>query len=362
MSRLKVGLPRNRKPGFVQCVSGGEPLFGREAPSLPAFLEAEVRADGGPFTFAGREALREIAAHLDGVLRLGLPGRTVSVLKGAQVGMTTLAIGLALYGAAVRRLNVGYFLPDQDFADRFDATRIRPLLRGSRLARAMRDGRWKSASPKGLIEFPGAGGSRFLYVLGLRDIGNAISLPLDVLIRDEVDDLPPENLKWSEDRLDASRLALTVNLAVGRLPGAGIHAMYLRGDRRRWLVPCFSGGGCGKEWALEEEWPGVLREEEGRPFLACPGCGAALAPGAGRWSPEAPEGSERGYRLSQLAVPAVSLERVAAKWRAARLPGERAKFRCSSLALPDAGEMQPLTRALFRRLREAPCFLEEAPA
>ena len=362
MSRLKVGLPRKRNPQPIPTIAGGEPLFGREAPSLLAFLEAEVRADGGPFTFAGREALREIAAHLDGILRLGLPGRTVSVLKGAQVGMTTLAIGLALYAAAVRRLNVGYFLPDQDFAGRFDATRIRPLLRGSKLAQAMRDGRWKGASPKGLLEFPAPRGSRFLYVLGLRDIGNAISLPLDVLMRDEVDDLPPENLKWSEDRLDASRLALTVNLAVGRMPGEGIHAMYLRGDQRRWLVPCF---GCGKEWALEEEWPGILREEEGTLRLACPGCAASLSHGAGRWSPEAHEGKGEGgrsYRLPQLAVPAVSLERVAAKWRAARLPGERARFRCASLALPDAGEMQPLTRALFRRLREAPCFLEEVPA
>lgn len=365
MSRLKVGLPRKREPGFARGVHGADPPFDGEALSFAAFLEQEIRIGRGPFSFGEREPLREIAAHLEGILRPGLPGRTVSVLKGAQVGMTTLAVGLALYCAAVRRLNVGYFLPDQDFADRFDSTRIRPLVRGSKLAKAMRDGRWKGASPKGLLEFPAPGGSCFLYVLGLRDIGNAISLPLDVLIRDEVDDLPPGNLKWSEDRLDASRLALTVNLAVGRAPGAGIHAMYLRGDRRRWLVPC---PGCGKEWALEEEWPGILGEEEGGPLLACPGCGAALPRGAGRWAPEAPEAlgegeGGRSYRLSQLAVPAVGLERVAAKWRAARFPGERAKFRCSSLALPDAGEMQPLTRGLLLRLRdEAPCFLEEAPA
>ncbi|MEK6709329.1 MAG: phage terminase large subunit family protein, partial [Nitrospinota bacterium] len=361
MARPRVGYTRERKSNALRGIQGGEPLFAGGVPPFAAFLEEEIRADRGRFTFAGREPLREIASHLDGILHLGLPGRTVSVLKGAQVGMTTLAIGLALYGCALRRLNVGYFLPDQDFADRFDSTRIRPLLRGSLLAQAMRAGRWKGAAPKGLIEFPDPEGSRFLYVLGLRDIGNAISLPLDVLIRDEVDDLPAGNLRWSEDRLDASPLALTVNLAVGRVPGEGIHAMYLRGDRRRWLVPCL---GCGREWALEEEWPAALKEEEGSPRLACPGCAASLAPGAGRWRPEAPEAGEaeggRSYRLSQPAVPAVSLERVAAKWRAARLPGERARFRCASLALPDAGEMQPLTRALFRRLREEePCFLEE---
>ena len=148
----------------------------------------------------GERRLWRSAAALDGVLNNRTPDRTISVLKGAQVGMTTLAIGFALYCVTLHRLNVGYFLPDQDFADRFDQTRVRPALRRGGFASIMRDGTYRGASPKGLKEFPGLGGSRFLYILGLKDIGNAISIPLDVLIRDEVDDLPEDNLKWSNDR------------------------------------------------------------------------------------------------------------------------------------------------------------------
>ncbi|MEE9274484.1 MAG: phage terminase large subunit family protein [bacterium] len=343
---------------FLERISGGRAEFAERTLSLPAFLEGEILTDGGPFTFEGREPLREVVAHLDEILRLGLPERTVSVLKGTQIGMTTIAVGLALYCAAVRRLNVGYFLPDQDFANRFDDTRVRPAIRSRRLARSLRDGAYKGASPKGLKEFPGRDGSRFLYILGLRDMGNAISLPLDVLIRDEVDDLPPENLKWSNDRLDASRLGLTVNLAMGRTPGQGIHEMYERGERRVWRVGCAA---CGRETVLEEEWPGILRaegaeeEEKGKKgrLLACPGCGGSLARSAGRWAPQSPGAGARSYRVSQLAVGAIRLERIAAKWEEARGPGDQAKFRCSCLGMPDAGEMQPVGAGLLRRLREA---------
>ena len=260
----------------MDLAAGGAPRFPGEARGLARFLTGEMSTDTGAFTFKGREALLEIVAALDEIINCRAPDRTISVLKGAQVGMTTLAIGFALYCVIVHRLNVGYFLPDQDFADRFDQTRVRPVIRNESIASIMRDGKYRGASPKGLKEFPGRGGSRFLYILGLRDIGNAISIPLDVLVRDEVDDLPPDNLKWSNDRIDASPLALTLNLAVGRTPGAGIHAMCEAGDRRRWHVRCPT---CRTESVLEEHWPQILSGDT----LVCPECGGALKGGAGRW-------------------------------------------------------------------------------
>ncbi len=340
----------------MALASGGSSRYSGEMRGLARFLMSEMSTDKGAFTFEGREAMLEVVSALDEVLNNRTPDQTISVLKGAQVGMTTLAIGFALYCVTIHRLNVGYFLPDQDFADRFDQTRVRSTLRRRGLASLMRDGKYKGASPKGLKEFPGRGGSRFLYILGLRDIGNAISIPLDVLIRDEVDDLPADNLKWSNDRIDASPLALTLNLAVGRTPGAGIHAMFEAGDRRRWHVRCQA---CHAESVLEENWPKVFSGDA----LACPACGGALDRGAGRWEAARARPRHRSYRLSQLAIGAVRLDRVAAKWAAARLPSEKARFRCSALAAPDAGDTQPISRELLRKLRDAaPYHLAEAPA
>ena len=352
---MRKSLKVIRAPG-MDLAADGTSRFSGEMRGLARFLTSEMSTDNGGFSFAGREALLEPAAALDEVLRDCTPDRTVSVLKGAQVGMTTLAIGFALYCVIVHRLNVGYFLPDQDFADRFDQTRVRPALRRKGLASIMREGKYRGASPKGLKEFPCRGGSRFLYILGLRDIGNAISIPLDVLIRDEVDDLPPDNLKWSNDRIDASPLALTLNLAVGRTPGAGIHAMYEAGDQRRWRVSCPA---CRAESVLEENWPQILNGDA----LVCPACGGSLDRRTGRWKAACVRPRHRSYRLSQLAVGAVRLDRVAAKWAAARLPSEKARFRCSALATPDAGDTQPISRELLRKLRDAaPYRLAEAPA
>ena len=352
---MRKSLKIIRTPG-MDLAADGASRFSGGMQGLARFLTSEVSTDNGAFTFKGREALLEPAAALDEVLGKRTPDRTISVLKGAQVGMTTLAIGFALYCVIVHRLNVGYFLPDQDFADRFDQTRVRPVIRNESIASIMREGKYKGASPKGLKEFPGRGGSRFLYILGLRDIGNAISIPLDVLVRDEVDDLPPDNLKWSNDRIDASPLALTFNLAVGRTPGAGIHAMYEGGDQRRWRVRCPT---CRAESVPEEHWPGILCANG----LVCPDCGGALDRGAGRWKAARVRPRHRSYRLSQLAVGAVRLDRVAAKWAAASLPSEKARFRCSSLAIPDAGDTQPISHELLRSLRNAaPYHLAEAPA
>ena len=142
----------------MALAAGGCSRFSGEARGLARFLASEMSTDSGSFTFKGREALLEIAAALDGILKNGTPDQTISVLKGAQVGMTTLAIGFALYCVIVHRLNVGYFLPDQDFADRFDQTRVRPAVRNARIASSMRDGEYRGASPKGLKEFPGSGG------------------------------------------------------------------------------------------------------------------------------------------------------------------------------------------------------------
>ena len=299
----------------------------------------------------------EVVSALDEVLNNRHARSDHQRPEGAQVAMTTSPIGFALYCVTIHRLNVGYFLPDQDSPTASTRRAVRSTLRRRGLASLMREwGKYKARRPKGLKEFPGRGGSRFLYILGLRDIGNAISIPLDVLIRDEVDDLPADNLKWSNDRIDASPLALTLNLAVGRTPGAGIHAMFEAGDRRRWHVRCQA---CRAESVLEEHWPKVFSGDA----LACPACGGALDRGAGRWGSRARKRPRhRSYRLSQLAIWSVRSTGSRDKWAAARLPSEKARFAARPSPPPDAGDTQPISREILRKLRDAaPYHLAEAP-
>ncbi len=347
---------------ILERLTGAGSVLPAQYLSFTDFCERELRPDGADFTFEGRAPLVHPAGEIDKVLLLQELDRTVTILKGTQIGATTIAVGLALYCAAVLRLNVGYFLPDQDFADRFDDTRIRPAIRNENLKRAMRDGAFKGVSPKGLKEFPGPDGSRYLYILGLRNIGNAISMPMDVLIRDEIDDIPPKNLKWSNDRVDASPLGFTFNLAMGRLPGAGVHAMFLEGNQQVIHAECEA---CGETFIAEEHWPKILCDDNADPFLSCPNCGMEVDREGGVFKAlnSTPARGHSSYRISQLSVTAVRLSRIAKKWADAHLPSDKAGFRCSALAMPDAGDMQPITDAVLQRCRSVePYAMEEVPA
>ncbi len=326
-------------------------------------------------TYRGRRALGAIVAELAGALANRQEDVCVAVLKGAQVGLSTAALGLALWLPLALQASCGYFLPTDLFARRMQRTRLRPLLEAGGLA-----GLDAPVRAQGLLGF----GPAFLYMLGLTSINNAVSIPLDASLYDEVDILPADNLTWSEDRIAASSLRLRLFFSVGMRPGAGIDARFQEGTASLWVVRC---EGCRREHVLEERFPdclGASRTSERRPpalsempaswregavappplasgspevpqrggdfpggvRLVCPECGHALDAGSGRWVDAHPARRAEGrlsYRLSQLATPALSLNHIASRFREAKASRRlMSRLRCSVLALPDGGDLQPL--------------------
>ena len=92
--------------------------------------------------------------------------------------------------------------------------------------------------------------------------------------------------------------------------------------------------------------PGMSRRERsGGKLAANPERRCARVPGLRRLARQKNRAVESRVRetpgtelcLSQLAVGAVRLDRVAAKWAAARLPSEKARFRCSAARHPRCG-------------------------
>jgi hypothetical protein len=175
-----------------------------------------------------------------------------------------------------------------------------------------------------------------------------VSIPLDASLYDEVDILPAENMAWSEDRIAASSLRLRLFFSVGMRPGAGIDARFASGTASLWVVEC---PGCRREHVLEERFPACLAEDGDGVRLICPACGAALDADSGRWVDSYPARRAEGrlsFRLPQLATPALSLSHIASRHREAQSSRRLlSRFRCSVLALPDGGDLQPLdARAL----------------
>lgn len=325
---------------------------GRGLP-LPQFLETHVRPDKGPFTFQGHEPFRQVVADIERVFAAREPGVTMTILKGAQIGATTCGVGVSLYAAVEHGRNVGYFLPTNVFAERFDKTRFRPLVLKSPLIRQMeRQAEYKGTQAAMLREFNGA----FWYGLGLESIHNAISIPLDVGLYDEVDVLPTENMEWSRDRFAHSELRFRLFYSVGMSPGLGIDALYQDSCMHKWRIRCPH---CRRDDVVLEELfesVEVVRRVGGAWRYVCPGCGGVLDPAAdGRWVADHPSRiAERrlGYRMPELIFSAVSLDYIMDYWAEAQTrPSQKAKFRCSVLAAPDAGSMQPITDAVLALAR-----------
>jgi len=299
-----------------------------ERPTLPEFLAASIQTRDGPFTFAGRAPLVGICDAL------GNPAiRRVDILKATQIGMTTLAgFGYALWETAVNGRNVGYFLPTEWMAREVVGERLRWAVGekcGFDLGINANDG----------IARTGRGR---IYVRGLITIHGALSVPLDVNLYDEVDDLNPDHFLWARQRLDASHYAREIAFACGRFPGEGMDARFQSGTQHHWHVKCRRCRNADN--VLELAFPDCVKRHGEGYALACTRCGGTLDAANGQWVAHYPDRQHMSFRVSALGMSALSLDRLMDEWDLAlREKRLMAPFRCSKLALPDAAERQALT-------------------
>jgi len=294
-----------------------------------AFVRTHIRTDQGAFSFDGYRPLREIA---EVVCRNDVP--RADIVKPTQCGFTTLfGFGLPLWQAMRNDRNVGYFVPTDDMATAMLKTRLREALSGSGLD--------VEPTPSDGIVIVNPSRRRILW-LGLESVNNAISWPLDVAVFDEVDDLNQEHMALAGERLDGSSYAHKIAFARSRYPGEGIHARFLEGDQRRWMVQCPA---CKHEHIPAESFPQNVAMIEGRWTRVCPECHWALDfEKYGRFVATRPEAPSVSFQVSALAFGKTDIGRIMAEWDMAQ--GDRKKlalFRGSKLALPDAGDRQALS-------------------
>ncbi len=326
----------------------------RKRPGFVQFLAAHVSTGNGPYSFDRHRPLLEIARRLPDL-------REVWVLKGAQVGLSTLAVGWCLYLALAEGHSVGYALPTKVFARRFLKTRFKGVIAGDALLRkAIRTtenvGLMTVAAPAGIHSDAGRDGrpgASHLYMLGMENLTDAISIPLDALAFDEVDVLNQENMAWADDRIAASDFRRKLYFSVGMNPGLGMDAGYQATSQRVWVVRCPA---CGKDdQVLEELFPECVRRVSDTWERICAGCGQPVdVQTSGRWVARFPDRDVEGYRVPQLIIPAVSLDYIMGRWEQARRRRSlMAKFRSSTLAMPDAGERQRITADILAGVLDA---------
>jgi hypothetical protein len=273
------------------------------------FLTTHTRLRGEPFTFKGHEYQERILSDTS---------QEIIIPKSAQIGISEMAVRLAIARTALTSgFNTIYTLPSAGFARTFMNTRVNPVIRGSPYLRELVQSDMDNSEVK---QF----GESFLFVKGAQVDRQAISVPADLLVIDELNNSSVDVVTLYESRLIHSPFALRVKLSTPTIPGYGISALFDESRQHFNLVKCCH---CG-EWFFPSYYDHVripdfdkgldtitrsmfadARFRWREAYVACPKCGKPvnLMPEHREWVVKNPDAAytAAGYQVSPFDCPTV---------------------------------------------------------
>jgi hypothetical protein len=261
--------------------------------------------NGDRFSFKNHEYQEQIISD---------PTRVVSVQKPAQIGMSEL---MSRYILALCKIipNFSAILtfPYSGDAEDFMKTRIAGVIRESRTLRESLDPALDNVAIKGI-------GTSLLYARGTSGNTQALSIPADILVHDEIDKSDPAIIGQYQSRIRHSKWGLVRKFSTPTLSKRGISAEMDVSRRYRNIckchhcnydfvpdyfehvkVPGYSGDlkEIDKENIRKLNWQGAQ--------LLCPSCGKVpdLGPAHREWVIENPDDNfdAIGYFCSPFDVP-----------------------------------------------------------
>ena len=334
-------------------------LFGNTA--FPAdrtdFFRAHLRPGGRPWSFEGHEYLEVIVAD---------EAVEIAILKAAQLGLSTTAIGRCLHDAGRKGLSAAHFLPDRALMQVFVQDRVDALINADEtLARVCIEGKTEGKAAAARARSKSADNTRLkhlgqgsLWYQGLQTKKDAKAITYDSIVLDELDELDPELVPWLDDRLLHSSYKRRFALSQPSVPEFGIHAQFLSGDQKYFLLKCSK---CRRWCNLQEDWPDCLALK-GQSFtsttgkrrtiiwdsnrIICKRCGSRISireASSHEWVAKHPGRDISTYSVSQLYGPHCDADEVARRWHKAQT--SRAALEAltiSVVGLPHAGDRQPI--------------------
>lgn len=196
---------------------------------LGDWLQKNTFIGGKPYNFKGHECHEEI-------LRDVHPRKNTK--KCSQVGLSEVSLRIALAIAAVTRSRIIYTLPTDTFAQKFSKDRFTPVIEESPVLRNALHADAKSAEMKKI-------GNSTLYIIGTFGQTQAISIPANFLIHDELDFSNQDVIGTFQSRLrHAEEDPVTHHKGVAQrfstptLPNFGISKHFDQSDQRFYMVTC----------------------------------------------------------------------------------------------------------------------------
>lgn len=232
--------------------------------------------------------------------------RRLVIYKASQLGASEYLVSYAIHGADQRGANVLYIFPTKQHVYDFSSTRVGPAIEVSQYLKRLVVGTDRVTLKRV--------GNRFLYFRGAKvsPDGRAPqlkSVPADILIFDEIDEMDPRAKPIGRKRLGHSLIAEERLVSTPTYHNVGVHFEWKLTDQREWHVRCQH---CG-EWQpltidqIVTEWDALGRpvawhgQDEGRAWIACRKCGREVDRlGPGEWVARHPGRDVVGYHPTQL--------------------------------------------------------------
>jgi hypothetical protein len=269
-------------------------------------------------------------------------------MKGAQLGVTEVAINRAFYIIDRMKRDVLYVLPTTLTASDFSKTRFGSALALSPYLRDL----FTDTNSVGLKQ----AGANSLYIRGSRGESNLVSIPVSELILDEVDRMQQKAIALALERLSGQLQKHVWAISTPTIPEYGIHKLYLKSTQEHFYFKCPS---CSRRTELV--WPEcieIIGESVNDPrcnesFLKCKECKNRLHHEAkpeflssGEWHTTLSSANEdfRGFHISQLYSFTVTPgELVVAHFRGFGDEFAAKEFKNSKLGLPHMGDGARIT-------------------
>jgi hypothetical protein len=299
-------MEQKRRPAKHRRTDGREPMGLLEW----TMLNRVYLRKGRLFTLKDRPYLKGIYNNT---------ARHGACMKASQLGLTEYLQSKAVHMNVERWGDVLYIMPTARSVSDFSRSRLNPAI---------------DASPElSNMVVRGGGYSRGVDTVGLKQFGNAFiylrgatvkdgkaeqlkSIPTDLNIYDELDEMDEEAIPIAKQRLNDSPIAEDFFNSTPTFFHYGIHEVWENSNQLDWHVPCPHCGvkqqllieNCILEYdALDRPvvWHGM---DEGRAWIACIKCGGEMDRGAeGEWVAAFPDRSLVCFHPTQLMAPRVPL-------------------------------------------------------
>jgi len=151
-------------------------------------------------------------------------------MKGAQLGVTEVAINRALYIIDKLKKDVLYVLPTTKTATDFSKARFGGALAMSPYLMNM----FTDTNSVGIKQ----AGPNTLYIRGSRGDSNLVSIPVDELILDEVDRMDQSQLYLALERLSGHIEKHVWGISTPTIPGYGIDLLYQNSTQEHFIFQC----------------------------------------------------------------------------------------------------------------------------